>query len=189
MSTTTIPSNTNIEVHFSSATNEWATPQWLFDQLNVEFHFALDAAATVENAKCARYYTVEMDALKQDWGKDASSIWCNPPYGRLGPLFIAKGYEQTKLHPHLTTVFLIPARPDTRWWHSYCALGEVRFLKGRLKFESVVGPIREPTASVLEGKHAPNNAAPFPSAIIIFGAKAKLGTTSYVAYKESKTKA
>lgn len=174
-----------LDVHFSSASNEWATPQWLFDQLHAEFAFDLDAAATAANAKCPRFYTEQDDALKQDWGKDATTVWCNPPYGKLGPLFIQRGYEQTQLYPYLTTVFLIPARPDTKWWHGYCALGEVRFLKGRLKFVTAQGPIRQPTESVLTGKHAPNNAAPFPSAIVVFGAKAQPGT-QYVAYRQPK---
>lgn len=174
----------SIDVHFSSKTNEWQTPRWLFNQLNAEFHFDLDAAATEENALCSRYYTVEQDALKQDWAKDGVSLWINPPYGKIGPLFIKKAYDETISNPHLTVVMLIPARPDTRYWHAYCAKAEVRYLKGRLKFLSVDGAIREPTASVIEGRHAPNNAAPFPSAIVIFGKLAKANTTSYVTYKE-----
>lgn len=35
----------NREVIFSSATDEWATPQGFFDELNKEFHFTLDPAA------------------------------------------------------------------------------------------------------------------------------------------------
>lgn len=52
----------------SSTTDEWATPQSLFDKLNAAFHFTLDVCATPENAKCAKYYTKEQDGLKQDWG-------------------------------------------------------------------------------------------------------------------------
>ena len=33
-------------VHFSSKTCEWATPQDLFDKLDSEFNFTLDACAT-----------------------------------------------------------------------------------------------------------------------------------------------
>jgi general stress protein YciG len=43
---------------FSSATDEWATPQDFFDALNEEFHFSVDLAASPENAKCFAYYTV-----------------------------------------------------------------------------------------------------------------------------------
>lgn len=49
-----------------------------------------------------------------------------------------------------TVVMLVPARTDTRWWHNYIRKGEVRFIKGRLKFNDGDSP------------------APFPSAIVIF---------------------
>lgn len=52
----------------SSNTDEWATPQALFDKLNATFYFTLDPCATPENAKCAKFYTKEQDGLKQDWG-------------------------------------------------------------------------------------------------------------------------
>ena len=53
---------------FSSESVEWSTPQDVFDKLNEEFHFTLDAAATPENAKCERYYTKAEDGLKMPWG-------------------------------------------------------------------------------------------------------------------------
>lgn len=56
------------EALYSSASVEWSTPQAIFDKLNDEFHFTLDAAATPENAKCERYYTKAEDGLKMPWG-------------------------------------------------------------------------------------------------------------------------
>lgn len=53
---------------FSSRTDEWATPQWLFDELDTEHHFTLDPCATDENHKCDMYYTKAQDGLKQSWG-------------------------------------------------------------------------------------------------------------------------
>lgn len=53
---------------FSSNTNEWATPQRFFDELNAEFHFDLDPCATHQNAKCEKHYTIEDDGLTQNWG-------------------------------------------------------------------------------------------------------------------------
>ena len=52
----------------SSNTDEWATPQDLFDTLDATFHFTLDPCATPENAKFAKFYTKEHDGPKQDWG-------------------------------------------------------------------------------------------------------------------------
>jgi site-specific DNA-methyltransferase (adenine-specific) len=150
----------------------------LFSQLDVEFGgFDLDAAADKDSALCARYYTEEKDALKQDWVKDATIAFCNPPYGRMIGKFVAKAYTET-LRTELTVVLLIPARTDTKWWHAYCAHGEVRFIKGRLKFENPALPSWRADGNF---KLSP---APFPSAIVVLGAKAKAGTTTYVTYKD-----
>lgn len=68
----------NNELMFSSATDLWSTPQDLFDMLNVEHSFTLDVCATDENAKCANYFTVKQDGLKQTWGGavlDESALW------------------------------------------------------------------------------------------------------------------
>lgn len=130
----------------SSATDEWATPQDLFDRLDATFHFTLDPCATKQNAKCAKFYTKEQDGLKQDWGGEV--IWCNPPYGREIGGWIKKCAEHRGV-----SVMLIPARTDTRWWHSYIDKNQdahIYFIKGRLKFG--------------DGK----NPAPFPSAIVVF---------------------
>jgi phage N-6-adenine-methyltransferase len=57
-----------MNVHFSSETNEWYTPLSVFEPLNNEFNFTLDPCATPASAKCAKYYTIEDDGLKQNWG-------------------------------------------------------------------------------------------------------------------------
>lgn len=69
-----------MSVHFSSKSNEWTTPQHLFDELNQEFNFTLDPCATEENAKCSKYFTIEDDGLSKDWSNDV--VFMNPPYGR-----------------------------------------------------------------------------------------------------------
>ena len=53
---------------FSSKSDEWTTPQELYDTLNKEFNFNLDPCATKENHKCYKYYTAETDGLSQNWG-------------------------------------------------------------------------------------------------------------------------
>ena len=55
-------------VHFSSNTEEWETPQSLFDELNEEFHFNLDPCSTDDNHKCDKYYTKEDDGISKNWG-------------------------------------------------------------------------------------------------------------------------
>lgn len=128
----------------SSKTGEWETPQWLFDQLDAEFHFTLDPCATYENAKCAMFYTKEDDGLSRDWGGE--SVFMNPPYGREIVKWVKKAYEEGT-----EVVCLLPARTDTRWWHDYVMkAAEVRFIRGRLRFGGC------------------KNSAPFPSAVVVF---------------------
>ena len=118
------------EKKFESATVEWPTPQELFDELNAEFGFTTDVAATNDNAKCAHYYTQEQDGLKQDW---RGVCWMNPPYGRAMVEWLKKAIRET--WNETTTVCLIPARTNTAWWHDLCQkYGEVRFVRGRPKF-------------------------------------------------------
>jgi phage N-6-adenine-methyltransferase len=138
----------NKDVMFSSKTDQWETPKDFFDDLDALFHFTLDACALPENAKCEKYFTPEMDGLKQEWG---GVVWCNPPYGREIGRWVEKGYLSAK--NGCTVVMLLPARTDTKWFHEYCYMNRfatVRFVKGRLKF----GGSR--------------NGAPFPSMVVIF---------------------
>lgn len=58
----------NLSVMYSSQTDEWATPQELFYELNEEFSFTLDPCALPSNAKCEKYYTPTENGLAQDWG-------------------------------------------------------------------------------------------------------------------------
>lgn len=59
---------------FSSQTDMWEIPQDLFDELNKEFRFNLDACATAQNAKCRSFITEEEDSLTQEWRGRAASI-------------------------------------------------------------------------------------------------------------------
>lgn len=114
---------------FSSKTDQWATPQEFYDQLNDEFHFTLDPCADESNHKCDKYYTKEQDGLSQDWSGER--VFCNPPYGRAIGDWVKKCAECACD----IAVMLIPARTDTRWFHQYIyGKAEVRFIKGRLKF-------------------------------------------------------
>ena len=138
---------------FTSDYECWETPQSLFDELDREFHFTLDAAATPDNAKCARFYTPQDDALKQSW-QTGGGVFCNPPYGRKISDFVKKAYTefQNGVSP---IVLLIPSRTDTQYFHNYIyGKAEIRFLRGRLYFTNPNGSN--------EGR------APFPSMIVIY---------------------
>jgi phage N-6-adenine-methyltransferase len=138
-----------MQVHFSSKSNEWETPQELFAVFDAEFNFTLDAAATSKNAKCDRFFTMADDGLSQSW--QGETVWLNPPYGRQIGKWIEKAYHEAQ--NGATVVCLIPARTDTKYFHDFCFKGEVRFLKGRVYFKQ---------------NGARSESAPFPSAIVVF---------------------
>ncbi len=138
----------NLAVMYSSSTDQWATPQDFFDELNKEFSFDLDPCADAQNHKCERYFTKEQDGLRMDWG--GSRVFCNPPYGREIGEWVRKCYEEGHKEGTIV-VMLIPARTDTRYFHDYILnRAEVRFVRGRLRFGDA------------------ETGAPFPSMVVIF---------------------
>ena len=120
----------------------------MFKKLDDEFHFTLDVCALKENAKCKRFFSPKEDGLRQPW---EGACWMNPPYGREIGKWMEKALNESE--KGALVVCLVPARPDTEWWHKFALRGEIRFLRGRLKF----------------GKA--KSGAPFPSAVIIFRQK------------------
>lgn len=142
----------NTSVMFSSKTDEWATPQDFFDNLNREFRFTLDPCADDRNHKCAQYYTRAQNGLLQDWGGER--VYCNPPYGKAIADWVRKAFEESQ-KPNTLVVMLIPARTDTKYFHDYIyGKAEIRFIRGRLKFGGQ------------------KNSAPFPSMVVVYGIKA-----------------
>ena len=132
---------------FSSRTEEWATPQYVFDELNAEFDFQLDVCATEGNRKCERYYDKPTNGLIQEWSP--YRCFMNPPYGKEIEMWMRKAYDESKRGA--TVVCLVHARTDTKWWHKYAMkASEIRFIKGRLRFG--------------DGKQS----APFPSCVVVF---------------------
>ena len=53
---------------FSSNSDNWATPQDFYEDLNKEFNFNLDVCATSENHKTPDFFTIEDNGLVQAWG-------------------------------------------------------------------------------------------------------------------------
>jgi phage N-6-adenine-methyltransferase len=129
-------------------TDVWATPQRVFDELHDEFEFTLDPCTDGTNAKCETFFTPDDDGLSQSWVNH--TVFMNPPYSQ-NAAWMRKAYDESIWS---TVVCLVPARTDTRWWHDYAMKGEVRFIRGRLKFG--------------DAKHS----APFPSAVVVFRALA-----------------
>ncbi len=124
----------------------YGTPQALVDDLDNEFHFTLDACAEHHNAKCLRYFTIEDDALNQSWAGEI--VFMNPPQAGQTETWMAKAFQES-LNGAIV-VCLVPSYTGTRWWHEYAMKGEIRFIRGKLRFDNQ------------------KYQAPFYSAIVIF---------------------
>lgn len=135
----------------TSKRDDWRTPKELFFLLHSEFDFTIDAAANRENRLLPRWFgpgsPIAENCLTHLWTGERAYL--NPPYGSVIGSFVGYAHKMAAAHMALT-VCLVPARTDTRWWWDYARYGEVRLLKGRLKFD--------------DGKMG----ATFPSAVIVF---------------------
>lgn len=132
---------------FSSKSNDWETPQELFDRLNRVFHFTLDPASSHDNAKCPTHFTVVENGLEQSWSGER--VFLNPPYGSEIGRWVEKARREAERGA--LVVGLLPARTDTRWWQEHVqGQADVRFLAGRLRFGGAAA------------------SAPFPSALAVW---------------------
>jgi site-specific DNA-methyltransferase (adenine-specific) len=130
----------NLAVHYSSASEEWATPADVFAGLDAEFHFDFDP--------CPLGGTQDgTSPLFCRWV--GRRVFCNPPYGPGIRPFLERGLEAE------VAVFLIPARTDTKWFHDIVLphAKEIRFVRGRLKFGDAKNSAPFPSMIVIfEGK-------------------------------------
>ena len=132
----------------SSKSNEWATPQDFYDELNDEFGFTLDPCSTDENCKCVKHYTATDNGLLKDWSNEV--VFMNPPYCGQSADWIRKAFLESKKGS--LVVCLIVSSTDRSYWHDYIFpyAAQIRFVRGRLKFNGV------------------STTAPFASAVVIF---------------------
>ena len=132
----------------SSDKQDWQTPPEFMNALPVKFD--LDACAYDSTAQAPKWFTEADDALKQDW---KGLVWMNPPYGSAIPTWLEYAYQQS-LKAHNKAVWcLVPARPDTAWFHDIACKGKILLLRGRVSF-------------LQEGKSVGSPA--FPSMLVIF---------------------
>lgn len=126
----------NTKVIFSSLSDEWRTPQSLFDKLDKEFNFDSDP--------CPDKNHPLKKGLYNGW---ANSVFVNPPYSEIKN-WVEWSYKLKKECDVI--VMLIPSRTDTRWWHEYVMKAkEIRFIKGRLKFSGYKNSAPFPSAVVI----------------------------------------
>ncbi|MBQ1430696.1 MAG: adenine methyltransferase, partial [Firmicutes bacterium] len=99
-------------VVFTRQSDEWETPDTLFESLNTIFNFTLDAASSDDNFKLPKHYTINDDGLSKSW--EGERVFCNPPYSQVKK-WVKKSYDERNKAEVI--VLLIPARTDTKWFH------------------------------------------------------------------------
>ena len=137
----------------SSESMEWHTPPeiWrpVLSGLGRE-RFDLDPCSPSRDGPIPATirYTRRHNGLDLPWG---GVVWCNPPYGRALSAWADKAADEARQGASI--ILLVPARTDTRWWHTLIrAGGRPEFLQGRIRFLCPGG--------------IPDNPAPFPSALV-----------------------
>ena len=110
--------------------NNWKTPEYLYNELNAEFNFNFDPCPLNEGE-----ITKDNDGLLIDWG---TSNFVNPPYSRkLKEEFIKRAVYFKSIGK--SSVMLLPVSTSTKIFHEVVLpnADDIRFLKGRVKFEGI----------------------------------------------------
>lgn len=128
--------------------DNWATPKWLYDKLDAEFHFDFDP--------CPLNPTFDGLSPQTKWGK---RNFVNPPYNRIDkPKFIIRAFKEWK-NNGATCVLLIPAATGTIQFHELIyPYAEIRFIKGRVNFSGFNS----------KGEYTTKNKGKHDSMVVIF---------------------
>lgn len=148
---------------FKSNSVVYSTPIKLFKNLDSEFHFNLDVCANSDNAKCEKYFTEEIDGLKQDW---IGSCWMNPPFNKELKKWVLKARDESKKHNSIVCC-LVPFRGNTIWFRDVCMDAEIRFIIGEVNFNEM------------------DRGLWLPMCFMIFGTQNK-GRFDYIDYKKMR---
>ncbi len=143
-----------------SSVDDRKTSPEVFDPLHTRFAFTIDVAASTENAKLPRFYTIEDDGLARSWAGER--VWCNPPYSN-----IRTWVEKADIEEEAESIVMIlPAnRTEQGWWQDL--VEPVRDRPGsRLRVEFIRGRTR----FIAPGKHGigPNERPPFGCCLLIW---------------------
>lgn len=152
--------------------DERETAPAFFAPLHREFRFTIDVAATAENTKLDRFYSIEDDGLAQSWAGER--VWCNPPYSDIRP-WVIKAWDEWRENrlergPQLIVMLLPANRTEQKWWSEQVEPFRdnplfplrTRFIEGRVRFIA-------PGADGI----GPNERPPFGCVLLIWSAFAQ----------------
>jgi len=139
-------------VHFSSASNEWCSPDVVLERVYAVFgKVDLDPCSNlgIANVRAENYFTVNDDGLRKTW---FGNVYMNPPYGREISRWVDKAYASYRKGDVNAVIALLPARTDTYWFlklsNFHCC-----FIMGRLKFVGATSSAPFPSAAFFIGDY------------------------------------
>lgn len=157
------------------------TPLWLFQAMDLEFDFALDAACMDHTALVpGAYLTPRENSLIVPWAdqllpdKDNANVWLNPPYSDISP-WVEKAMAER--HNGITTVMLVPMDATAVWWPGENAQ-ELRVITGYYDEKGKWRSGRIAFINPVTGEEMPGN--PKGSCFLIFRPEVDTHTVSYV---------
>jgi phage N-6-adenine-methyltransferase len=93
------------------------TPQEWWEALNARWEFDLDVAADDKNHKCERYFTIDDNALEQEW---TGRVWCAPPWDEPELYqWVEKAHDEYASGRAEMVMVLLPERLDAKWFARY----------------------------------------------------------------------
>lgn len=142
-----------LDLYKGKRSDEWQTPNFLWEWLNFIYRFQFDLAASQTNKKVDNYFSKKNNALIHNWSFIQGYSWMNPPFS-LAEEFFKKASESKN---PIVAIYKC-SNMETKTWQKYIlphAL--VHVLDKRVNYEIPNEPKR--------------NGVPFASALILYRVK------------------
>jgi phage N-6-adenine-methyltransferase len=119
----------------ANSRQDFGTPNDFIAAVRQRFgEMSWDLAASAENTKAAKYYSEEVDSLKQQWVHITGPYsWLNPPFSTIRP-WAKKCFEESEQGAKI--LLLVPAAVGSNWFSEFVHdKAVVLFLSPRLCFD------------------------------------------------------
>jgi len=134
--------------------------------LRIPREFTLDACGTERTTQVRNNWYTPEEAMVKPW--DSEFVFLNPPQSRAKEdrldVWCERAYAESK-EPYNSEIWmLLPASPDTTYFHYLADKGLIWFLKGRVHFLEGSGQLGSPRFAsmlVILGDHIEPNMVPW----------------------------
>ncbi len=118
-----------------NGSDEWYTPQYIFDALGAKFDLDVAAPRSLEFIKTPAKKFIHENSLSKNW---TGFVWCNPPFKGTSKqnkiLWVDKFFE------HGSGVLLLPDSTSAAWWQLANKRADlILFTDHRIKFVDQYG--------------------------------------------------